>query len=231
MKKIVKDTILVLTNTGEDTVNSVIQHFRKVNQPFLRVNTDKLFRKYVGLELNGSRSAGFVTFGKKLELDRVKSVLYRHPEPLVLPKNVPQKYAEFILGEYHSFLWSLYTSLDVFWMNSPIAISPLEHNKLKHRLDAARIGLRIPATLITNDSKKILNFCKQQKGRVALKTIRPSLFTQEGKRSHSLVFTTPISAKNIIGREAEIRLAPVMVQEYVEKKLEFRLWLPKKFII
>ena len=224
MRKTVKDTILVLTNTNEHAVNLVAKHFREANQPFLRIDTNEFLSKKIGLKWSHDQNSCSVMFDKRRELDtaRVKTVWSRHPTLYTLSENIPPKHAEFIVGEYRSFLWSLSTCIDAFWMNPPLSVRLLEHNKLKQRLDATRIGLRTPTTLITTDPQRILNFCKQHGEQVVLKTIRPSLVKQGRKRGGLLVFTTPISVNDIVGREAEIGLAPVMVQEYVEKKLEFR---------
>lgn len=220
-----RDTILVLTNSSEDAVELITRHIREVGQSVFRINTDQLFGEHIALELSGEQSYGSITFeGERLDLDRVRSVWDRRPTPPVLPESISKESAEFVVGEYRSFLWSLCTILEVFWINPPlVATRLLEHNKPKQRLDAVRVGLRVPATLITNDPQRILEFCRRHGGKVVVKSIRPTLVRQEGERGQLFVFTTPISAEDIIGREAEIRLAPVMLQEYVEKALEFRV--------
>lgn len=216
-----RDTILVLTNTTEDTVESVLRRFREVGQRFVRVNTDWVGNESVWLEFAGGQIKGSVRVGEKFEADRIKSVWYRHTPPPTLKPNISPEHTEFIVGEYRSFLLSLYTAIDAFWVNPVLAVRLLGDNKLRQRLDARRRNFRVPTTLLSNDPMKIIEFCERHGGKVVLKPIRPIIMLREGEQL--FVYTTPISVEDIRGREAEIRLAPVMVQEYVEKELEFRV--------
>lgn len=217
-----KETVLILTNSYEHGVKLVCYYLEQMQHPFVRVNADKLFKKNIGLRYTGHTMSGFITSGRRIELDRVKSVWYRRPSmPRITDRTVGEEYHSFLLAEYRSFLWSLSTSVEAFWMNPPPAVQLLEHNKFRQIIDASRIGLRVPETVITNNATEVINFCRERGGKVALKVLRPSAVSVDD--ADKFVYTNVVSQRQIRDSREEIRLAPVFIQEYIEKKLEFRV--------
>lgn len=121
-------------------------------------------------------------------------------------------------------LWSLYTTLDAFWVNPPLYGSQLlQRNKLLQLKDASNIGLKIPDTLITNDPDELVDFCKDNGNVIAVKLLRGNWFVEEGSNIPLSVFTQRISLDDVLKNREDIKLAPVLAQEYVEKYLELRI--------
>lgn len=217
-----EDTVLILTNSYERGVRLVTRCLREMGQPFMRVEAERLFGKGVCLKYEDGQKSGFLTFDRRVDLDRVKSVWYRRPIVWGMSPNTPQEYGGFVINEYQNFLWSLCTTLDVFWVNPPLAVRLLEHNKFRQMLDAAEVGLRVPATVITNSPQELVGFCRRYGGRVALKALHPTRLTNEEGKSE-FVYTNLVSLAQIVSHKKDIRLAPVLAREYIEKELEFRV--------
>lgn len=217
-----KDTVPILTNSYERTVQLVTSHFREMRQPFVRIEAERLFGKKVCLRYGDGQKSGFLVFGRRVNLDRVKSVWYRRPIVSVAPADLPQEYSGFVVNEYQSFLWSLCTTLDAFWMNPPLSVRLLEHNKFRQMIDAAEAGFRVPATIITNSPQELISFCRRHRNKVVMKTLHPTRLANEAGE-HELVYTNLISLEQIKSSREQIKLSPVLVQEYIEKELEFRV--------
>jgi glutathione synthase/RimK-type ligase-like ATP-grasp enzyme len=108
-------------------------------------------------------------------------------------------------------------------MNHPLyARNLLEHNKLFQLKLAEASGLIIPDTVITNSSDHLIEFCENHNGSIAVKTLRSSVF-QETDGVADGIYTNRVSIDYLKDHIGDISLAPIMAQEYVSKKLEFRV--------
>ncbi len=218
-----KDLILVLTNSGDATVEPVLERLSAMHQHFFRFDTER-FLLDVTLSL-GDKDRWLAEASLMISLDRVKSIWWRKPaKPMLLPEMHPG-YATFIQDESRVALASLCTSFtDVFWMNHPlVATKLLEHNKLYQLAVAARYGLAVPRTIVTNDAEQILAFVREQNGAAAMKMLCGNVFAKEGSSAPLFVFTQYVTEDMICDHFEDFRLAPVMVQEYVPKKFELRV--------
>lgn len=231
-----KDYILILTNKDDESVEPVIKEIEKIKAKFFRFNTES-FPLTTAIELallNGkligslNNENGNILVNWKI----VKSVWYRRPASVwIEDEKLTESCARFIKNESSAALWSLYTSLEVFWMNHPLVSQRLlEHNKLYQLKEVSDMGLAVPDTLITNNPDKLLQFCRNHKGTAAVKLLKGGWFVKEGSNVPLFVFTQKITEEEIRKRSDEIRLAPVLVQEYIEKKLELRITIVDKTI-
>ncbi len=227
-----RDIVLVLTNSGDPSVESVLAHFRAAGQAFRRFDTETFpERSSLNLHLShGDKVEGALSlYGGQstasLDLNRVKSVWLRRPIGSVFEKSIHSGYAKFAKEESGVALWSLYSILgSVFWMNHPLSSTRmLEHNKLYQLRVASRFGLEVPDTLITNDPEAALAFAKNHNGVVAVKMLKGNFFIKEGSNIPQFVFTQRVGEEQISRHWNNIRLSPIMVQEYVPKNVELRV--------
>ncbi len=231
-----KDYILILTNKDDESVEPVIKEFENMKVKFFRFNTESfplattielalLNEKMIG-SLNDRNGNIFVDW------KTIKSVWYRRPSSAwIEDEELTESCARFIKNESSVALWSLYTSLDVFWMNNPLISQRLiEHNKLYQQKEASAIKLAIPDTIITNNPDKLLQFCRNHKGMIAVKLLKGAWFVKDGNNVPLFVFTQKITEEEIKKRFDEIRLAPVLAQEYIEKEFELRITIVDKTI-
>lgn len=224
-----KDYILILTNKNDEDVESVIKELKNMKAKFFRFNTESFpLTNTIELALSNGKPIGFLNDknGNHLvDWVTIKSVWYRRPASVwIEDEELTESCVQFIKNESSTALWSLYTSLEVFWMNHPLVSQRLlEHNKLYQLKEALSVGLAVPDTLITNNPDKLLQFCRNHNGTAAVKLLKGGWFIKEGSNIPLFVFTQKITEEEIKKRFDEIRLAPILAQEYIEKKFELRI--------
>ena len=220
-----KCKVLVITNAGEVSVGHVLQWLDELKQPYVRLNVDGIADKqtHLSLSLNQQNLVGLVDIlPKSLDLGEIKSVWYRRPEQPKLKDATNPVIAKFVEDEFQATLWSLYTCLDGYWMDRPLqGRHLLEHNKLYQLKLASQVDLKVPETLVTNDADRLIRFCEEIGGEVALKVLRSRIFqTNEVDLG---IYTNRVSLTYLKEHRDQIVSAPMMAQEYVQKQLEFRV--------
>ena len=103
--------------------------------------------------------------GDTLDLDSVRAVWWRRPQPFKLPDGMDPSYRRFAFSEATTAFQGLYQSLDAFWINDPERDAVAAHKP--HQLALAqKIGLEIPPTLMTNDVQAARAFWRKHDGEV-----------------------------------------------------------------
>ncbi|MHB8523066.1 MAG: MvdC/MvdD family ATP grasp protein [Limisphaerales bacterium] len=223
--------IIILTNGGDPSVSPVIEHLAAMGQTYHRFDTESFPKESrIAIHLRASALTGFLAEGnhgsqnRDVRWENVKSVWYRRPVMGRVSEHLGLGPAQFAREEAAAALWSLYTSLDAFWLNPPLIGSRLlEHNKLYQLKVAAILGLRVPRSLITNDPDELLTFCESNGGVLAVKVLKGNFFRREGNNVPLFVFTQRIELAQFLQCKDAIRMAPVLAQEYVPKKIELRV--------
>lgn len=222
-----KDTVLIVTNACDSSTEPVIGELEKMGQRFFRFNTET-FPLYASLILglkSGELTGSVAGEGEEsaINLGAVKSVWCRRPRKTLIPENLAS-YGKFIQDEAGVCLWSLYTTLDALWVNPPLTSSRLlEHNKLYQLWVATRVGLRVPKTIVTNEPDGLISFCEDCGGRIAVKLLKGNFFTRGESPVTLFVFTNVVATGDLVAHREDIKLAPVLAQEYIEKNLELRV--------
>lgn len=228
-----KDTVLVITSTVDRSVDSVLIELEKMREHYFRLDTD-MFPKDIRLDIHfsGDEIDGYLIRGEDtLEFDRIKSCWYRRSARSRGLGDMPEAYAKFIKKEARAALWSLYTNLDVFWMNHPLLASRLlEDNKLYQLRLAAESGLQVPQTLITNRPDELLRFCGENEGVLALKAISGQIFLDHTEEEILALYTQRVTGEQIREHISGVELAPILAQEYVPKSVELRVTVVHKEI-
>lgn len=233
-----KKTILILTNKAGASVKLVIKHLKNMSENFFVFDTSTfLENKSITLSLNSGRMTGhikdystnFIENTKLVDWENVKSVWHRKPALPRAPNNLKGGYGKFIENESRATLWTLYNTLDARWVNSPIFSSKLiEDNKLFQLKKARFVGLTTPDTIISNNQDDIVSFASKY-NYVAIKLIYASVF-RKNNGELMFVYTNKINVKDILFRRKDIKLCPIMLQEYVHKKIELRITIIGKKI-
>lgn len=220
-----KDSILVLTSARDKSVDNVIDMLKLRGEKVFRLNTEEFPTKNsLVLQLNNGLSSNRIATPEwKLSTDDIKSCWYRHVDPSIIASKCVGS-AKFSEKESTAALWSLYTSIDAFWMNHPlIGVRLLESNKLYQLNAATKVGLRIPDTLITNNAEEVMAFTDSHGGEIAAKVLTGHIFSVSGADKIQTIYTQRIS-KNVLEKlSATIGLAPIFIEEYVHKKIELRV--------
>lgn len=108
---------------------------------------------------------------------------------------------------------------DVRWMNHPLADYRME-SKIVQLRSAIDVGFLVPRTCITNSKEAAADFMASCGAKVVVKSIASSLIEYTDK--DYFVFTNVIETLDAVPA-GEIGLAPVIYQEYIQGKRDYRV--------
>ncbi|HUR07931.1 MAG TPA: hypothetical protein VM347_35685 [Nonomuraea sp.] len=211
--------MLLIVSTRRDMhADAVVLQCAARGAPVLRLNTED-YPSRVGLDLH--LSAGRWTGSLRVpgqpaaSLDDIHSVWYRR-SPQARIDHVDPDMAEFVRAEARAALAMLWQALeDRFWVSWPFAIQAAEE-KAGQLTRAHRFGLQTPRTVITSDPAQIEALLAESGPRLAAKRLG------WGREMDGFVFTTPLDRALLEANRDAIALCPVLVQEYVPKRVEIR---------
>lgn len=213
--------ILIVTNSDDPHADEVIGHLRESHADYCRLHTDD-FPSNVRLtfEATGTNAAWhLVVADREIQSNSIHAVWYRRPSlPSIEPAVRGQRARQFATDESTSVLGGLWRVLEAFWISRPDNIRRAESKVLQLRV-APQLGFRIPRTLVTNDPLVARAFV-QEVARAIVKPISTS-FVEQGRWTYSL-FSHLITDEDMTFLDA-LRLAPCLIQEYVEKDVEIRV--------
>jgi glutathione synthase/RimK-type ligase-like ATP-grasp enzyme len=105
----------------------------------------------------------------------------------------------------------------ILWVNNPISTA-VSNLKIRNLAVAAKLGFRIPKTIVTNVPEEAHSFLDSvAPARLIYKPL--TYYYEEGGIA---VFTTAVCSEKLHERERNIHAAPIMLQELVEKEYEIR---------
>lgn len=156
---------------------------------------------------------------RDLDLGRVRSVYYRRPSEHRLHSGLSGHDAQWAAAEARAGLGGLLATLECAWLNDPRR-NAVASRKPVALATAARCGLSIPETLITNNPSEARAFVGSLPGRVAaykaLGTQAPSGIDGEPYA----LWTTRVGAAEITDA---VSLTAHQFQEWIPKAYEVRL--------
>ncbi len=216
--------VLVFTTSNERNVTRVLQLLKP--RQYLRVDTDDILKFEILFKAeNGTIRWALRTPKGQINSTEINAIWYRRPKKLVAVEELTGQEQQFAENEINKSVKSLLSTINgtnVYWMNHPRSLWEFEYNKPLQEMIAAEVGFRVPATLITNKKDEVLNFFDKHKGEVIIKTFGgTSLEDENGKPI--VIYTNRLKRKDIELFGDEIRYCPVMLQNYIPKKLELRI--------
>jgi glutathione synthase/RimK-type ligase-like ATP-grasp enzyme len=122
----------------------------------------------MAFEVGGRRFELRRRSGGVLDLDAVRAVWWRRPQPFRLPSGMDEAHERFALSEAATAFHGLYQALSAFWINEPARDAVAAHKAYQLAL-AQEIGLDIPVTLMTNDEEQARAFWRKHEGEVIYK--------------------------------------------------------------
>ncbi len=167
-----KERIVIVTDKFDPHADMVIVELRQMGYQPVRLHpADFPVSASATLEFDQHHWSGELSHSKgPIDLDAIKSIWWRRPEPHVIAADLPQKERDFALRETgHAFagLWSI---LDCYWMSVPFLIR-LASNKIEQLQRAAQLGFRVPHTLVTNDPSQVQTFYERCGGNMVYKAL------------------------------------------------------------
>lgn len=224
--------ILIVGSARENrNIEQVSAHLQRMKEKFFFLETGTFpTEKNITVRLCNDKTVNITGVLKEenakrnFRLEDVKSVWFRKPEYPQAATELPPWQIRFVQDESRAALYSLYTTTSCFWMNHPlVGVRLLEHNKLYQLKVAKQLGLAIPETIITNDAKELLAFCKECGGSVAIKCIQGHVYRDQNSDTSLGLFTNRVTYQELAAQEESIAYAPIFAQRYIPKKVELRI--------
>lgn len=217
--------VLIITTAHDVGADYVVKDLR--NRPGIKVfrfNTEEYpsrIRVSVLHDSNGDINTTFY-FPEQgiLNSSDIFSAYYRREAEPELDKLIKRKEDKlFARTEIVGALDTIWDTLNCFWVNHPRYSTSLM-TKVAQTHYGGLIGLRVPKTIITSNYNEVVNFynkCNQSIVAKQLGNARGSQDWIEGR-----LYTQKIEPKHLkLFKNA--KLAPVMLQEAIEKKFELRI--------
>jgi len=218
-----RDVVLLLTHSGDFyTVDLVSQALARRGVSPVRFNTD-LFPSLVKLSARAGddRPARLLTeTGEDISVAEVRAVWARKRWTPRMADDLDERYRSMCVNESAAALEGFLDALhDARWINDPNNQRNAENKQRQLRL-AARAGLRVPRTLITNDPAAARKFFAETEGKTVAKLLRPLEVSMDAVSP--FVYTSRVREEDLAGAEA-LRHSPMVFQELIEKECELRV--------
>jgi MvdC family ATP-grasp ribosomal peptide maturase len=218
-----RDAVLLLTHSGDfytiDLVSEALA--RRRARPF-RLNTD-LFPTSVKLSSRAgdSRAAHLVTdAGGRISTDEIRAVWARKLWTPRMGEDLDERFREMCVRESAAALEGFLDALHhARWVNDLQSARAAENKQRQLRV-AARAGLHVPRTLVTNDPEAARQFFAETEGQMVAKLLRP--LTVSMGAAPLFVYTSRVREEDLADAEA-LRHSPMVFQELIPKACELRV--------
>jgi len=215
--------VLLLTHSGDFyTVDLVAHALARRNVRPVRFNTD-LFPSLVNLSARAGddRAALFITeTGQQISTDDVRAVWARKLWSPRMAHDLDERYRSMCINESTAALEGFLDTLHhAHWVNNLDRQRDAENKQRQLRL-AARAGLRVPRTLVTNDAAAARQFFAETNGQTVAKLLRPLAVSMDA--AEPFVYTNHVREEDLAGAET-LRHSPMVFQELIPKAYELRV--------
>lgn len=154
----------------------------------------------------GDHEAGFFQAhpsARRIPLGEIRAVYWRYFMGVDTENLTDPFLQQMAFREIHSALGSLFRNLQARWVNTPIAVDMHTYKGYQLQLMQAA-GIRIPATLVSNDAAVIRDFYEKMDGKLIFKPVMGG--------AHTEVMSDADFAPE---RMKELEKSPVQFQEFV----------------
>jgi MvdC family ATP-grasp ribosomal peptide maturase len=218
-----RPAVLLLTHSGDFyTIDLVAEALARKGARPLRLNTD-LFPSSVKLAARAGddRPAHLVTeTGARVDVEEVRAVWARKLWAPRMGGDLDERFREMCVRESAAALEGFLDALDgARWVND-LQRERAAENKQRQLRVAARAGLRVPRTLVTNDPEAARQFFAETEGRTVAKLLRPLTVSMEA--ASLFVYTSRVREEDLKDAEA-LRHSPMVFQELIPKECELRV--------
>lgn len=218
--------ILILSTSVEQSTAQVIKWLNFFGEKWLRIN--KLLEHKVGYTIDPSSEWNIPKLekdGQTYTLDEVHAVWYRRrekPQSLALSNDLDALTQHKINTNIFTEEQALFNGLvhllsDKKWLSHP---SNSSLNKLYQLQLASRLGLKVPATLVSSEKEDIYSFRKTYKQVIVknIRDLRPIL----DKDTYYIPYVKKLDDTFL--ETLPNRFFPSLFQKYIPKKFELRVF-------
>jgi ATP-grasp ribosomal peptide maturase len=212
--------VVVVTQLDDATADVVIEELNRRSVPVVRLDPgDFPSSVTVNAFADGSGLTGTVrTTTREAPLDRVRSVYWRRPRPYSAPAEIRGADARWCAAQARYGLGGILAALPgASYLNHPWRNQAAEY-KPAQLSAAARCGLRVPPTLLTNDPDRARSFTREH-GSVVYKPLRNTDHTDR----HGRGLTVWVEAVEPDEVDDGVGQTMHLFQQYVDKIADIRL--------
>ena len=215
-----RNVVLLLTHSGDFyTIDLVSQALARRGVRPIRFNTD-LFPTSIKLVARAGDEHLFTETGEQIFAAEVRAVWARKLWPPRMAQDLDDRYRAMCVSESMAALEGFLDALnDARWVNDLQCQRAAENKQRQLRL-AARAGLRVPRTLVTNDASAARQFFAETDGQTVAKLLRPISVSMDAV--DSFVYTNRVREEDLAGAET-LRHCPMVFQELIPKAFELRV--------
>jgi glutathione synthase/RimK-type ligase-like ATP-grasp enzyme len=233
-----KRSILIVTDEFDTHADAMVLLLRGMNQEVIRVHTaDFPMQIALSSSYDGTNWSRTIATRKRIvQLDEVRSIWWRRPGPPALPSELTDYERGFVRDEVREGWDGIWESVEheCYWVSFPAAIKKASH-KVSQLALAARLGLQVPQTIVTNDPDLVRSFYDRCNQDIIYKTLyspvpnshrytSPAAVAKKGPDDPGVrfLYTTRIGEEQLALLET-LRIAPGIFQEYIPKQVELRV--------
>lgn len=218
-----RDAVLLLTHRHDFyTIDLVSEALARKGVRPIRFNTD-LFPSLVQLSARAGdgRAAQLTTeTGQQISVAQVRAVWARKIWSPRMSDDLDERYRSMCIGESVAALEGFLDALhSAHWVNDLERQRAAENKQRQLRL-AARAGLRVPRTLVTNDPAAAQQFFAETEGQTVAKLLRPIAVSMDA--AQPFVYTSRVREEDLANAET-LRHSPMVFQELIPKAYELRV--------
>ena len=218
-----RDVVLLLTHSGDFyTIDLVEQALARRGVRPVRFNTD-LFPSQVKLSARAGDQRAALLFTEtenETSVEEVRAVWARKIWSPRMSDDLDERYRSMCVSESVAALEGFLDALhNVLWVNDLDQQRNAENKQRQLRL-AARAGLRVPRTLVTNDAATARQFFAETSGETVAKLLLPLTVSMDA--TEAFVYTTRLREEDLATAE-QLRHSPMVFQELIPKACELRI--------
>ena len=132
----------------------------------------------------------------------------------------------YVEAEFNEIANNIYALLsDRVWINNPL-LTRIASRKMWQLHVASSVGLKVPKTIISNNSHDIFKFLSDMDGDLALKSLsalHAEIPINESNSYDYGLFTRRVTQSELQNAREFIHYMPTTIQEYIEKAFELRV--------
>ncbi len=219
--------ILILSSKFDKSIDGV-SAILKGNGCFVkRINTEEFPVKLIGsVTIKQKEFNSQFNVLNKFRFTDFDSIWHRHPGKAIADENLKGKAKDFVLQESQLFLNGLCIANESnsFWVSKLSKIMMSSHRIYQLSI-AHKIGFKIPNTLITNDSRRVLQLHKECKNGIIAKAVGVGVPVKnyEGYNYYEIVYTKLLDKETLKNNLDSIKYSPTIFQSYIDKDVELRV--------
>lgn len=225
-----KNNVLIITTSGDQSTNDVIDWIEYFNYTPIRINTDEL---YTDTDILLSLRYGINNEDYKLQIrnveitsNMIKSVWYRKfdiPNFNIIYENLLDygNLKKHLISEYFASMFSIFQiwSQNVPTLGYRIVNQP---SKMEMLMKAKKCGLDIPDTILTNTKNDLIEFFHNY-DQIITKAVRSGNLFYNSEKSRSGMIFTEVIDKTKLSKVSNLFYYSLF-QEALEKDYEIRVF-------